>query len=494
LAKAISIRSLRLLRLFQRSVVTILVLSLGIYGYPAEALAAQDAAASQVDTSPENLDHLLAPIALYPDALLMQVLAASVNSQEVLDAGNWLLDNKSLQGTQIDDAAKKLGFGAATIALLHFPEVVDMMCTQLDWTKDVGLAFTADQAAVLASVQRLRAQAVQYGNLKSSEQQQVVTQTDNGKQVIVIQPANPQVVYVPQYNPQTVYVQSGPSTGDVVAASVISFGLGIAVGAMFSNNNYYYPRWGYGGVYYGGRPWAPHGYVYRPVYGPGWRPPAYYRPPANYPYHRPVHYNNNYWNGYRGGNNNNNYRGGHNTINVNTGNNNNINRPGGNNGYNKPGNGNNNNRPGGNNNAGNGGYNKPGNGNNNSRPGGNNGGTPGYNKPGNGGNAGNNRPGNGSSRPPTGGATTRPAPDRGYAKPAVGGGQPQRPATGGNQARPGGNQAQARPAPQSRPAPQARPAQPAQNRQAPAFAAGGSGKSVQAASQRGAASNAGRKK
>ena len=305
----------------------------------------------------------------------MQVLAASVNSQEVLDAGNWLLDNKSLQGTQIDDAAQKLGFGAATIALLHFPEVVDMMCTQLDWTKQVGLAFTADQAAVLASVQGLRAQAVQYGNLKSSEQQQVVTQTDNGKQVIVIQPANPQVVYVPQYNPQTVYVQSpGPSTGDVVAASIISFGLGVAVGAMFSSNNYYYPRWGYGGVYYGGRPWVARGYVYRPVYGPGWRPPAYYRPPANYPYHRPVHYNNNYWNNYRGGNN---------SVNINNTNNINVNRSGGNNGYNKPNNGNNNNnnRP---NNGSNGGYNKPGNGNNNNRPGGNNnaGNNGGYNKPG----------------------------------------------------------------------------------------------------------------
>ena len=92
-------------------------------GYPAEALAPQQAdAAVQADTSPAGLDHLLAPIALYPDALLMQVLAASVNSQEVLDAGNWLLDNKSLQGTQIDDAAKKLGFSAATTALLTFPK------------------------------------------------------------------------------------------------------------------------------------------------------------------------------------------------------------------------------------------------------------------------------------------------------------------------------------------------------------------------------------
>jgi hypothetical protein len=482
LANASPLRSRDPLILFQRLLVTILVLALSVAGFPAEALA-QDANAVQVDTSPAGLDHLLAPIALYPDALLMQVLAASVNSQEVLDAGNWLLENKSLQGTQIDDAARKLGFGAATIALLHFPDVVDLMCAQLDWTKQLGAAFSQNQAGVLDAVQRLRAQAVQYGNLKSSQQQKVETQTDNGKQVIVIQPSNPQVVYVPQYNPQTVYVQaSGPSTGDVVAASVILFGLGVAVGAMFSNNNYYYPRWGYGGVYYGGRPWVPAHYVYRPVYGPGWRPPAYYRPPANYPYHRPAHYNNSYWNNsnYRGGNNS--YRGGNNTVNINTGNNNNINRPGNNNGYNKPGNGNNNT---GNNRPGNG-YNKPANANNNNnvgnRPGGTNGGTNGNtNRPVNG--------GSGNSRPTTNNANVnRPAPDRGYAKPASGSPAQTRPASGNpSHQGGGGNQTPARPA-------QARPAQ-APTKQAPAFSGDGqSGRSANAASQRGAASAGGRKR
>ena len=176
--------------LLQRSVVLTLVLTLGVAGVPSETFAARQADAPvQADTSPAGLDHLLAPIALYPDALLMQVLAASVNSQEVLDAGNWLLENKSLQGTQIDDAAKKIGFSAATTALLHFPEVVDQMCTNLDWTKQVGAAFSADQAAVLASIQRLRTQAQQAGNLKTTQQQTVATQADNGKQVIVIQPA-----------------------------------------------------------------------------------------------------------------------------------------------------------------------------------------------------------------------------------------------------------------------------------------------------------------
>lgn len=483
------LRSFHPLVFLQRSLAAFLVLTLSIAGYPAEAIAAQDQAPVQsqgpVDTSPANLDHLLAPIALYPDALLMQVLAASVNTQEVLDAGNWLLEHKGLQGTQIDDAAKSLGFSAATMALLHFPDVVDQMCTQIDWTGDVGQAFNADQAGVLASIQRLRAQAVQYGNLKSTPQQTVQTQTDNGQQVIVIQPANPQVVYVPQYNPQTVYVQqSGPSTGDVVAASIISFGVGMAVGAIFANNNNYcYPHWGYGRVYYGGRPFYPP--PYRPVY-PGYRPASGYRPPANYPYHGGNRYNNNYYNNYKGGNNNR-YRGGGNTININTnnrpngnngynkpGNSNNNNRPGNNGGYNKPGNGNNNNnRPGGNGN--NGGYNKPGTnpGNNNNRPGGNPGNTGGYNKPG----AGNN------NARPTNPNISRPAPDRGYTKPA--GGTPQPRPAAGNQTRPTGGGAQARPQqPQARPAP---------TKQAPAFGGGGSsGRSAQAASQRGAASNAGR--
>lgn len=213
-------------KIFERFAVRIFLLCF-VLGAKSRAQTAPPAAQSApVDTSPATLDHLLAPIALYPDALLMQVLAASLNSQEVLDGGNWLLEHKSLEGTQLDSAAKAAGFGAAMTALFRFPDVVDLMCTQLDWTRQLGAAFNADQAGVLASVQRLRAKAQQYGTLKST----------------------PQVIYVPQYNPQTVYVSSGPSTSTVVASSIISFGLGVAVGALFSSNNYYYPRWGYGGV------------------------------------------------------------------------------------------------------------------------------------------------------------------------------------------------------------------------------------------------------
>ena len=355
----------------------------------------------------------------------MQVLAASLNSQEVLDGGNWLLQNKSLEGTQLDAAAKKAGFGAAMTALFRFPDVVDMMCTQLDWTQQLGAAFNADQAGVLASVQRLRAKAQQYGTLKSTPQQTVATQQDNSKQVIVIQPTNPQVVYVPQYNPQTVYVSSGPSTSTVVASSIISFGVGVAIGALFSSNNYYYPRWGYGGVYYGGRPWYPAHYAYHPVYTSAWRPAYGYRPPANYPPHI-SHYNNNYYNSYRPGGSN--YR------------------PPSNGGYRPPSGGYNRptTLP-----ANSGGYNRP--------PSG------GYNKPAT---LPATRPSTGGTRPSNG--YTRPAvtPDRGYTKPAT------RPT------------AQTRQAPANRPAP---------TRQAPAFQGDSSGRSARAASQRGAASAAGRK-
>src|SRR5271155_5585216 len=283
--------------------------------------------------TPDQLDKLLAPVALYPDALLMQVLAASVNTQEVLDGGNWLLQNKSLEGDQLDSAAKAAGFGPAMMALFHFPQVVDMMCSEIDWTKQLGEAFTASQSAVLDAVQRLRLQAKQAGNLQTTPKQTVVAQQAGTQQVIVIQPTNPQIIYVPQYNPVQVYVAPPPS--QPATGVIIAFGVGMAVGAMFSSNNYYYPHWGYGGgVYYRGGPWVVHHYVYRPVYGPNYHRATLYVRPANYPYayNRPypgnTHYNsNNYYNNYRGNTNNQNKSNNTinrnisgNTVNINTGN------------------------------------------------------------------------------------------------------------------------------------------------------------------------------
>jgi hypothetical protein len=306
-------------RFFQPLIVVILAICMNMSLVNAFAGTSQTGSPSA--TAPEELDKLLAPIALYPDALLMQVLAASVTSQEVLDGGNWLLQNKSLEGTQLDSAAKSAGFGPAMIALFHFPQVVDMMCSEIDWTRQLGKAFTANQSAVLDSVQRLRLQAKTAGNLQTTPQQTVVTQQASGQPVIVIQPANPQIIYVPQYNPVQVYVAPAPS--QPAAGVVIAFGVGMAVGAMFSSNNYYYPRWGNGGgVYYRGGPWVSHVYVYRPVYGPHYhRATVYYRPPNYaYAYNRNAHYNSNYYNNYKGGSNNQNKS--NNTINKNVSGNN----------------------------------------------------------------------------------------------------------------------------------------------------------------------------
>ena len=320
--------------LIQQCVVLLLALCMNLS--LANGAASYSQTGNSSATTPEQLDKLLAPIALYPDALLMQVLAASVNTQEVLDGGNWLLQNKTLQGDQLDAASKAAGFGPAMQALMHFPQVVDMMCSEIDWTSQLGDAFNANQSAVLDSVQRLRLQAKQAGNLQTTPQQTVVTQQASGQQVIVIQPTNPQVIYVPQYNPVQVYVppapapqSSGVSTETAVVGALVAFGVGMAVGSMFSSNNYYYyPRWGYGGgVYYRGGVWVSHSYVYRPVYGPNYHRATLYYRPANYPYayNRPypgnAHYNsNNYYNNYRGNTNNQNKS--NNTINRNVSGNN----------------------------------------------------------------------------------------------------------------------------------------------------------------------------
>jgi hypothetical protein len=264
-----------------------------------------------------SVDDLVAPIALYPDQLLAQILTAAINAQEVLDGGNWLLQNQNLKGDALTNAAKQAGFSPSMQYLMSFPQVVDNMCQQIDWTRDLGQNFQADQKGVMEAVQRKRAQAQQTGNLKSSPQMTVDTkQADNGQPYVEIKPANPQVVYVPQYNPVTIYntpapttvvvtqpaappAQSGVSTGSAVAIGLLSFGVGMAVGAAINRNNYYpYPAWGYGGIYYGGRPYYPP--PYRPVY-PGYRPAYGYHPPANYPwtqYNRNVNVNvnNNYYN------------------------------------------------------------------------------------------------------------------------------------------------------------------------------------------------------
>jgi hypothetical protein len=263
---------------------------------PGDATAA---AAIPTSWTPEALEELLAPVALYPDPVLSQVLIASTNPQEVLDAGNWLLQNQGLKGKALDDAGTKVGFTPPVLALLQFPDTLDMMCRELDWTTELGSAFKADQAGVLDAVQRLRKQAELVGNLKTSPQMTVENETQDGKDVVVLKPGANGEVYVPSYDPVAVYApppatavapatttttttttETGHSTGTLVTTGLLAFGAGILVANLFDDDdhhhNYYYPNYGYGRM-----PYYPP-YPYRPPYGNGYYPSNGYRPPAGY--------------------------------------------------------------------------------------------------------------------------------------------------------------------------------------------------------------------
>jgi hypothetical protein len=149
----------------------------------------------------DQLDGLLAPIALYPDELLTQVLIASTYPLEVVEAARFVKANPSLRGSALDDALRNKTWDASVLSLTAFPQVLDMMNEQLEWTQRLGDAFLSDEAGVMRTVQSLRQRAAQAGNLNSTEQQRVVYQD----QAIVIEPVQPDYVYVPVYNPIIIY-------------------------------------------------------------------------------------------------------------------------------------------------------------------------------------------------------------------------------------------------------------------------------------------------
>jgi len=225
---------------------------------------ARDQVTASAQTSAQlptaTLDQLLAPVALYPDALLAQILMSAQDPPKVAELDKWLKSNATLKGTPLQDAAVKAGFDASFVALAIFPQVVTMMSEQIAWTVVLGQSFTKDKTAVFATIQKLRKQAQSVGTLKSNEQQEVETKmTSSGEQVIVIEPTNPQIIYVPQYNTQVVYTQPPTTTtvivqedndADVaVAAGLIGFTAGIAIGAAMDNNYYYGPYGWHGGGY-----------------------------------------------------------------------------------------------------------------------------------------------------------------------------------------------------------------------------------------------------
>jgi hypothetical protein len=224
---------------------------------PARDQVAQAAQATPLPTG--TLDELLAPIALYPDSLLAQMLMSATDAAKITELDKWMKANAALKGTALQDAAVKAGFDASFVALTLFPQVVTKMADQIAWTRVLGQAFTSDKSAVFASIQKLRMQAQKVGTLKSSPQQEVETKTTSaGETVIVIEPTNPQVIYVPQYNTEVVYTQAPTSVvvieedddaDEAIAAGLIGFTAGIAIGAAMDNNYYYGPYGFHGGGY-----------------------------------------------------------------------------------------------------------------------------------------------------------------------------------------------------------------------------------------------------
>ena len=198
---------------------------------------------------PEEIDQLVAPIALYPDDLLAQVLAASTYPLEVVQAARFLEQNKNLKGEKLMEASKDKDWDPSVKAMLQFPDVLAMMNEKLEWTQKLGDAFLDQQGDVMSAVQRLRRKADESGNLKTTTEQKVIVQKET--QTIIIQPANPQVVYVPTYSPTVVYgVWPYPAyppypvypPGYVAGAALFSFGVGVAVGAAWGG----YGGWGCG--------------------------------------------------------------------------------------------------------------------------------------------------------------------------------------------------------------------------------------------------------
>jgi hypothetical protein len=212
-----------------------------IGGAPPALLRAQDA--SPALQTPEQLQQLVAPIALYPDSLVAQILAASTYPSQIVEADRWLQQNPNLNGDQLGQAVDQQPWDPSVKALTPFPSVLANMDKNIAWTTQLGDAYVNQQQAVMGSIQEMRQKAQAAGTLSSNAEQKVTTDG----QTVVVEPADPQVVYVPAYDPWTVYGASFgewpgyyyfPPDGIFLTAGAIGFGAGIGIGA-FGN-------WGWG--------------------------------------------------------------------------------------------------------------------------------------------------------------------------------------------------------------------------------------------------------
>ena len=300
--------------------------------------AAPQAAAPQAAPAPpgpapgaataQQLEELVSPIALYPDTLIAQILAASTYPSEVVEAHRWLDQNANLKGDQLAAAVNQQPWDPSIKSLCQFPSVLKTMNDSLSWTSTLGQAYYNQPTDVLNAVQVMRKRAMDAGTLKSNAHQTVQVQpaapaseTSGGEtampapqQTIIVNPAQPNTVYVPEYNPSSVYgapVQSPPgyTGGELLATGLVSFGAGMLIGSLINNNdNNWGCNWGGGSVSYNHNVYVSNanavparyrgGYYGRPGYAGGVRPPyapgRYPNTPGRYPYasgNRPLYDN-----------------------------------------------------------------------------------------------------------------------------------------------------------------------------------------------------------
>jgi Protein of unknown function (DUF3300) len=243
----------------------LLVVSLLVPGGSAQTGAPEGAPAAPT-FKPEELEQIVAPIALYPDPLLAQIFMACTYPVEIVQAARIVQANPNLKGDQLNEELKKYDWDDSVKSLVGFPDVLNMMNEKLDWTQKLGDAFLAQQKDVMDAVQRLRAKAQAAGNLKTTEQQQVTVEPaappttapaagapPAQTTVVKIEPTNPQVIYVPTYEPTAVYggwpYPAYPPyayypPGYVAGTAMLSFGVGMAVGAAVWGGC----NWGHGEI------------------------------------------------------------------------------------------------------------------------------------------------------------------------------------------------------------------------------------------------------
>jgi hypothetical protein len=237
-----------MMRYTQRKLsVTLLALSTALtpcapYAQSEPVAAVRAAAAKPI--SKDQLSQMLAPIALYPDALLAQVLMAATYPLEVVQAARWISANPALKGKALEDALQKQSWDPSVKALTAVPQVLKLMDQRIDWTQKLGDAFLAQRDDVMNTVQDLRARALATNQLKTTKEQKVVTKTVENKTVIIVEPTVPQTVYVPVYNPIVVYgAWAYPAyppyayyPPGYVVGGALAFTAGVAVGAALWGN------------------------------------------------------------------------------------------------------------------------------------------------------------------------------------------------------------------------------------------------------------------